>query len=688
MKATGAELLRFLQGPKQFIVPIYQRRHSWNKSHCKQLWDDVCRVGENEETTDYFLGSIVSMPSDTTTLPTIIPSYLVIDGQQRLTTLSLLMSALGRAIEEQNIDIGIDRGRLERYYLFNADEEGELYYKQILTEHDKDTLIQLLREGQASDQTSLLVENYRFFETKLKSANLETVYKGIQKLMIVDIALELGSDNPQLIFESINATGVNLAQADLIRNYVLLGQEREFQNRLYKDYWYPMENRFGEAYTKRFGRFIRDYLTLKTRDIPPLNSVYNHFKRFMDNARSPEDLESIIEEIHRYSEHYVRIVLDEEGDSEIRECFEDIQALNVDVVVPFLLEVYEDYKQGKIFKANLIDILRLIESYIFRRSICDIPTRGLNRVFAKLMEKVDKDNYLESLRVALKQMPLYDRYPSDSEFRQELLIKNIYDLRTCKYLLRKLENYGRKEPVSVDEYSIEHVMPQKLTEEWQKDLGENWEEVHEKYLHTIGNLTLTGYNPELSNRPFTDKWVEVFSESPLRVNQSIAKANEWNETAIANRAEQLFQEALKIWIDLGVPRKEPERCYQENRKVYTLADHRFLTGEVLELFKQLQSDIQKLGSVNEHIHKTCIVYKITDMIFVSIQPQAKGLLLVLNLPFPDINDPRGLCKDTTNKNHVGQGDVRVKLSSTDELNYIMCLIRQAFEKQVEERRDE
>ena len=688
MQATGAELLRFLQGPKQFIVPIYQRRHSWNKSHCKQLWDDVCRVGENEETTAYFLGSIVSMPSDTTTSPAIIPSYLVIDGQQRLTTLSLLMSALGRAIEEQNIDIGIDRRRLERYYLFNADEEGELYYKQILTEHDKDTLIQLLEEGQASDKTSLLVENYQFFETKLKSANLETVYKGIQKLMIVDIALELGSDNPQLIFESINATGVNLAQADLIRNYVLLGQEREFQNRLYKDYWYPMENRFGEAYTKRFGRFIRDYLTLKTRDIPPLNSVYNHFKRFMDNARSPEDLESIIEEIHRYSEHYVRIVLDEEGDSEIRECFEDIQALNVDVVFPFLLEVYEDYKQGKIFKANLIDILRLIESYIFRRSICDIPTKGLNRVFAKLMEKVDKDNYLRSLRLALKQMPLYNRYPSDSEFRQELLTKDIYDLRTRKYLLRKLENYGRKEPISIDEYSIEHVMPQKLTEEWQKDLGKNWEEVHEKYLHTIGNLTLTGYNSELSNRPFIDKWVEVFSESPLRLNQSIAKANEWNETAIVNRAEQLFQKVLKIWIDLGIQRKESERCYEKKRKVYRLADYRFLTGEMLELFEKLNSRIQELGFVNRQMRKNYINYKTKEAVFMYVIPRAKGLLLVLNLPFPDINDPRGLCEDTTNKRHVGQGDVRVRLSSTDELNYIMCLIRQAFEKQVEERRDE
>ena len=267
-----------------------------------------------------------------------------------------------------------------------------MHYKQILTEHDKDTLIQLLKEGKAPDKTSLLVKSYRLFETNLKSVNLETVYKGIQKLMVVDISLDPGSDNPQLIFESINSTGVNLSQADLIRNYVLLGQERDFQNRpFYKDYWYPMEESFGEAYEKQFGRFIRNYLTLKTRDIPPLKSVYDHFKRFMDKAKSPEDLEIVIQEINHYSDHYIHIMLDKEEDSEIRACFKDILDLNVDVVLPFLLEVYEDYTKERVLKMKLIEILRLIESYIFRRSICEYPTSRLPPVFAELMEKVNKD---------------------------------------------------------------------------------------------------------------------------------------------------------------------------------------------------------------------------------------------------------------------------------------------------------
>ena len=686
MKANEAKLLRFLGGPKQFIVPIYQRRHSWNRSHCKQLWNDVYHAGENENTEVYFLGSIVSMLADTTS-PTTVPAHLVIDGQQRLTTLSLLISALGRAIEVQKIDIGIDRRRLENYYLFNADEEGELHYKQILTEHDKDTLIQLLKEGKASDKTSLLVENYRLFETNLKSANLETVYKGIQKLMVVDISLDPGSDNPQLIFESINSTGVNLAQADLIRNYVLLGQERDFQNRLYKDYWYPMEERFGEAYTKRFGRFIRDYLTLRTRDIPPLNSVYDHFKRFMDEAKSPKDLEIIIQEINHYSDHYIRIMLDKEGDSEIRACFKDILDLNVEVVLPFLLEVYEDYTKERILKTKIIEILRLIESYIFRRSICEIPTHRLSAVFAELMEKVNKDNYLESLKFALAHMPSYNRYPMDMEFKQALVIKDIYNSRLCSYLLRKLENYGRKEPISVNEYSIEHVMPQNLTEEWRKELGENWEEVHEKYLHTIGNLTLTGYNAELSNRPFTDKWSDVFIDSPLRLNQSLAKADKWNEAAIQIRSEQLYQIALEIWADLGVQRQEPERSNQKKKQTYTLSDHRFLIGEIFKLFRTLEQYIQELGSVNRQILKTYIIYKTKDTVFISVKPQAKGLLLVLNLLFSEIDDPLGLCEDITNKRHIGTGDVRVDISDPDQLDYIMYLVNQAFQKQREKERD-
>ena len=552
MKANEANLLRFLDGTKQFILPIFQRRYSWEKPHCQQLWDDVERVGENEDIPSHFLGSIVSIPHGTAT----VPQFLVIDGQQRLTTLSLLLSALSRAIEVRDVKIGTDRERIEEYYLFNRREAGELHYKQLLTKHDKETLIQLLEGREVSDDTSLLVKNYQFFKDKLECANLEMVYKGIQKLMIVDIALDSHGDNPQLIFESLNSTGLGLSQADLIRNYVLMKQELNLQNRLYENYWYPMEQSFGAEYAKRFNLFIRDYLTLKTRQIPNKGKVYESFKKEVpDKKRQPEALEAIISEIVHYSKHYVRIALLVEDDRELRSCLEDIHALSVEVAFPFLLGIYEAYTQGQIEKADVIEIFRLTESYVFRRVICGIPTNTLNKTFAALTGQIDKDNYLQSLKVIFSEWEGAQRFPSNNEFQQEFLIKDVYNLRTRNYLLRKLENDGRKEPISVGDYTIEHVMPQTLSEEWRAELGEDWRETHETYLHTIGNLTFTGYNSELSNHSFKEKQdiPGGFLDSPLRLNRSLAEAERWDETAIEKRADELFQTALKIWIGTDVP---------------------------------------------------------------------------------------------------------------------------------------
>ena len=679
MKANEANLLRFLDSTKQFILPIFQRRYSWEKRHCEQLWDDVLRVGENEDIPSHFLGSIVSIGDGSPT----VPKFLVIDGQQRLTTLSLLLSALGRAIEAKNADIRIDRSRLEGYYLFNDREDGELRYKQLLTPHDKDTLIQLLETGEASDNTSLLVANYQFFADRLKRVDLETVYNGIQKLMIVDIALDSRSDNPQLIFESLNSTGLSLSQADLIRNYVLMGQEPNIQNKLYETYWYPMEQSFGTEYAKRFDLFIRDYLTLKTRQIPNKGQVYESFKRYVADKREPEALEAIVKEIVLYSKHYVCIALLEETDRELRACLEDLHALRVEVVFPFLLGIYEDYTQGEIEKAEVVEILRLIESYVFRRTICDVPTRGLNKIFMALTGKIDKSNSLQNLKIAFSRMTGTQRFPLDDEFQREFLTKNVYYLHTRDYLLRKLENDGRKEPIRVEDYTIEHIMPQTLSEEWQPELGEGWGEVHEKYLHTIGNLTLTGYNSELSNNTFIDKQLMEggFLDSPLRLNENLREVERWDETAIVNRAEMLLEKACKIWPDHGVPRD----IRQEQKGDWTLADHHHLTGEMMELFQQLQRRILNLDtSVSERITRYYIGYGMNTT-FVTIFSQARRLRLLLNLPFSDLNDPQGTCRDLSHTGHHQLGDIEVFLSYAAELDYIMHLIQQAFQRQIASR---
>ncbi len=554
MEATVTPLLRFLQGPKQFFIPIFQRRYSWEEHHCRQLWDDILRIGENDEILSHFLGSIVYMEPRLQPV-TAVRQLLVIDGQQRLTTLSLLLSALSKAIDEDSSEIDISPRRLSNYYLFNAEEDDEFRYKQLLTRRDKETLIHLLESRELPINASpLLVDNYRFFEIKLRNADLQAVYNGIQKLRIVDITLDRNHDNPQLIFESLNSTGLNLSQSDLIRNYVLMGQEPDFQNRLYEEYWFPMEQRFGDEYTKRFDRFIRDYLTLETRQIPNVKSVYEKFKAYIPSTDDSEILEIIIEDISRYAKHYTSIALLQEEDLEFQDCFKNIQDLRVEVAFPFLLEVYEDYVRRTIEKTEVIEIFRLVESYVFRRAVCGIPTNSLNKTFAALMTDVDKDDYLRSLKSTFSQMRSYRRYPSDIEFKQSLLIRDVYNFDRCNYLLRNLENYRRNDPIGDENHTIEHIMPQNpnLSRTWQNELGEDFQEIHEKYLHTIGNLTLiaTRDNPALSDLPFSEKrdMDGGFRDSPLRLNRSLAQTEQWNESTIMARAEELTEKALKIWI--------------------------------------------------------------------------------------------------------------------------------------------
>ena len=555
MQAEQTYLLHFLEGTRQFSIPIFQRQYSWEKKECDRLWHDIMDAGENPEIESHFLGSIVFVPRDVQNIFARVQEWQVIDGQQRLTTLSLLLSALSRAIEENECEAGIRPEQLSSY-LFNIHEEGKLRYKQLLTQHDKDALIQLLEGREPADSSHRLAKNYRFFESVLKNAdtNLRVVCEGIQKLQIVAIKLER-SDNPQVIFDCLNTAGLALSQTDRIRNYVLMEQDTGFQNRLYEEHWFPMEQRFVGAPTKdSFDWFVAHYLRLKTGQTSPIKRVYETFKAYLPSGQRQDALEPVVAEIARYSQHYANIVLLKEEEPELRaRCQDIIWDLGLrGSPIPFLLGVYDDYARDDIGTAELIDILRLVESYVFRRAICGMSTKSLHRIFAALMKEVDKNNYLESVKAAFLRMSTNERrrYPTDSEFRQELMFRNVYASQRCAYLLRKLENYGHKEPEDVLDYSIEHVMPQTLTEEWQHELGANFQETHETYLHTLGNLTLTGYNPELSNRPFRQKqdMEGGFRDSPLRLNRSLAEAEVWNEDAIRERAEELAEKALQIWV--------------------------------------------------------------------------------------------------------------------------------------------
>lgn len=553
MRATVTPILDFLEGSKQFVIPIYQRTYSWKKEQCQRLWDDVLRMGVNPESSSHFFGSIVYMEPEEPQNIGAVRQLLIIDGQQRLASLSLLLSGLCKIVKEQDIDIGITPNQLSSFYLFNGNRADESRYKQLLTRGDKETLIHLLEDRELPEGFStLLKENHRFFLSQLKGVDLKIVYKGIQRLKIVDIMLTRGQDNPQLIFESLNSAGLPLSQSDLIRNYVLMGQDLNFQTRLYEEYWFPMEQRFRDQNARRFDSFMRDYLTLRTGRIPKRNGVYKHFKTYVSEAEGPKTIiEIIVKDISDQSKHYVNIALLQEEDSELRGCLEDLHELRAEVTYPFLLEVYDYYQQGRIEKTEVIKILRLVESYVFRRAICSQSAKQLNHTFVHLINNVDKSNYFENLNETFLDLNVYRHYPRNSEFKKALISKDVYNFNRRNYLLRKLENYERKEPIEIGNYTIEHVMPQNLTEVWQQELGENFRQIHEIWLHKIGNLTLTGYNSELSNRPFKEKremHQEGFRYSPLHLNKSLADAEQWNEEAIIARSNELAERACKIWI--------------------------------------------------------------------------------------------------------------------------------------------
>lgn len=686
MKAQDLQFTQLLEGSKQFVIPIFQRTYSWEQRQCEQLWDDIVRVGGNSDLNSHFIGSAVYIPE--TNVDAAIPRWLVIDGQQRITTMTLLLLALKNRLESEKIDEPISAAQLEDYYLRNRYGRGDSAYRMLLTRTDKETLIRLLDDKEVGDNASQqIAENFQFFSTKIAGADLLTVWKGIKKLMIVDVCLQQGIDNPQMIFESMNSTGKALTQADLIRNYVLMGLEHNLQTRLYEDYWRPMEVEFGaENYNKHFDDFMRFYLVIHTGNVRMRkDDVYDEFKGY---SRKHE-VESLLSDLREYARYYCRIALGTETDFHLAEVFHDIRELRADVTYPFLMEVYKDYCDEMLSREDFLTICRLVESYVFRRAVCDIPTNSQRQTFASFIKHVDKEGYLESVQAHFQLLPSYRRFPKDDEFIRQIQVRNLYKFNRRSYWLRRFENFGRKERVPVQDYTIEHIMPQnpELSSEWQKELGNDWQRIQEQYLHTLGNLTLTGYNSEYSDRPFKSKrdMDGGFKQSPLKLNESIGRCEAWNEAAIVERAKKLAAQAVKIWtvpkLDANIlSAYKPQPTSKTN---YTIDDHPHLHGgPVRELFEIFRTQVLALDEcVAEEFLKLYVAYK-AEVNFVDVVPQARGLRLSINLDFPEVDDPRGLCRDVTNIGRWGNGNVEMRLDSPDNIPYVIGIVRQALEKQL------
>ncbi|TPH56039.1 DUF262 domain-containing protein [Helicobacter pylori] len=712
-------LLEFIKDNQknQLVIPIYQRLYSWEKKQCKQLWDDIIKIGGDDKMVEHFIGFILYVldgitHSDNTLL--IIDgqqigfilyvldgithsdnTLLIIDGQQRLTTITLLLTALRDHLSDEDEFLKkFSRQNIQKHYLINSDKDGDKKFRLILSESDKDTLFSLIDKDRRkpSEPSSKIVENFKLFEEWVSNTDkLETIFKGLEKLMIVEIALKKGKNDPQLIFESMNSKGMELAQTDLIRNYIVMETEIEKQEGFYNKYWRAMEEDFKQN-EKLFDRFVRHYLTIKTREIPNINKVYVTLKDY--RQKEGIGIEDLLKDLQKYCRYFCQIVFKKEADKDLNKALGFLVDLERDVIYPLLLELYSDYSDGVLSKDDFRRSIALIESYICRRVVCGIPSNGLNKFFASFTKHIQKDEYFKSLEAHFGYLTEKQRFPNNDEFKDRFITIDFYHFKENKYFFERLENFDRKERVYTHEYTIEHIMPQELTEEWERDLGENFQEIHDKYLHTIGNLTLTGYNPEYSNKSFQEKrdMEGGFKDSPLRLNHGLRDLESFGEKEIEKRANDLADLALKIWtypkldaetLEKYKPKKYKPKKYKpkKEKKVYDLSSYKF-SPHSRELFDILSKEIKALDEkIVENFNQVYISYKFSKN-FVDIVVQTKDLKLYLKMKFNELQDEKNLARDMTNKGHLGNGDIEVKLETKENIPYCLGLIKQALEKQM------
>jgi len=595
MKANETKVEDFLSSNKtQFVIPVYQRNYDWSTSQCKQLLDDILEVGTSNRMNAHFIGSVVYVHDDVYTSSR-IKELTIIDGQQRLTTLTLIYLALYRLALERNDEALVNE--ISETYLINkfAPEEEKLKLRP--TENNDRAIKYLLRSDKDEEFSdfSKVIDNYNYFKGRITEENFEFVLKGLSKLMFVEISLDREKDDPQRIFESLNSTGLELSQADLIRNYILMGLNRRNQNKIYNNYWEIIEKLAKDETlnTSKVSDFIRDYLTLVNNKIPNKSKVYLEFK-----AKFPttdlQELETNLSPIKSLVKFYNKLLNPKnESDKDIRLQLEYINRLEINVVYPFLMKVYEDYSENLIDKSTFINVLNFIQSFAWRRFIVGLPTNALNKIFMTLYEKVDKNEYLFSLQKWLLKRPGSQRFPKNKEVIESLKLKDVYNIKSKNrtYLLERLENFENKEPVIIEgntDITIEHIFPQNPDPKWKVDLGtDEYNLIKETFLNTIGNITLSGNNGKLGNKPFVfkrDLENAGYKDSRLWLNKYLSISEKWDKAEIERRFDLLAERFLKIWQLPAIELEERDENNEVN--IFEAEDPKFKKLEYAIFFDQ------------------------------------------------------------------------------------------------------
>jgi uncharacterized protein with ParB-like and HNH nuclease domain len=699
MKAIETRLVDFLRKSNQFLIPIFQRPYSWTGAQCRQLWDDLVRLIERPQQRGHFLGSIVYVERGLYTT-TEIPQLLVIDGQQRLTTTVLLLDALGRHIDEHGAGSAeLTRAKIQSRFLFNPGEDGDLRYKLLLARSDRATLCRLIDDLPApADASPKIRENRDLFAHWIRECRHDagTIHDAIARLQIVDIALDRTQDNPQVIFESLNSTGLDLSESDLIRNHVLLGLDPKDQDRLYSTWWQGVESVFtGEGRDDHFDRFMRAWLAARTGELPSAREIYREFKALRD-SKDAAPVQEVVEDIYHFARHYEHLAFGGHPDAQIAQRLTSLRALRMDAANPLVLTVLEDLRKAVVDRDGALAVLAMLESYLFRRVACDIPSNVLSRTFATLGRAIDHSHYAQSFAAILMTRDSKSRFPSDAEFEQALRTRNVYEWRNRDYLLAKLENAGRKEPVRISEqdYTVEHILPQNpdLGSEWKQMLGSDWKAIRERWLHTLGNLTLTAYNAELGDRPFAKKVTMKggFADTPIRLSRGLATLDSWDATAIDTRGTQLAKQALALWKTIEAPEELLERYRTAKTRGARVADveaveHvRRLTGTTRSLYDALLAAVREMvGEVREHPKPTLVEWArpvLRDIRFARVLPLREGLKVRVRLPFLEVESPPAWCSARS----TPRGDQALLLvRSGDQIAEAARILKQAADRSLQ-----
>lgn len=558
MKANETKVEDFLSANKaQFVIPVYQRNYDWSTMQCKQLLDDILDVGSNRGMNAHFIGSIVFVHDDVYTSSK-IKELTIIDGQQRLTTLTLIYLVLHNLAKQINNNRLADE--ISETYLINKYSPEEEKLKLKPTENNDKAIKYLMRNSKSEEfkKFSKIIDNYNYFKSRITEENLNYVTDGLSKLMFVEISLDRKKDDPQRIFESLNSTGLELSQADLIRNYILMGLNRRDQLKIYNTYWEVIEKYAKDEVTNvsKVSDFIRDYLTMENKKIPNKNKVYYEFKNKYPTS-TVQELEINLNNIKTLVYNYNKLLNPKnEVDLEIRKQLEYIDRLEINVVFPFLLKVYDDYSKSIIDKKTFIELLEFVQSYTWRRFIVGLPTNALNKTFMGLYDKVDLSNYLESVQKILLSKSGSQRFPRNSELFDALKMKDLYNIKSKNrmYLFERLENYKNKEIVKIEDNSditIEHIFPQNPDQKWRLEIGnQDYNLLKNNYLNTIANLTLSGNNGKLGNRIFKEKRDMKdagYRDSRLWLNKYISEIDNWGKVELEERFKILSNRFFRIW---------------------------------------------------------------------------------------------------------------------------------------------